>query len=159
MSNKGTRIDLESRNKGKNNHSRSDYVTLLSYRINEKTLDELADLAEVLEKVGISLSVDRYETAENESGYDIVTFKVNEEQYKKITNRYAGRKRNFIEKYEKYALCTVKELREYLDRMSKTEIAALLGCSRMTLYRIIQNIEELKPEEDSSIWHYTSGKQ
>ena len=60
------------------------------------------------------------------------------------------------EKYDKYGKCTVEELLRKLQTMSKTQISQELGCSRMTLYRVIKNIEVRKPSKDTSIWHYTS---
>jgi len=156
MSTNGTKIDLESRKKSNEKQVRSDYLSLLAYPINEKTLGELADLSAMLRTVGITLRIDRYEDTDYRSGYDIVTFRINEEKYQRITNRNAGRKPNFIAKYEKYRPCTVLELRSMLETKTKTETARILGCSRMTLYRILKNLKELKPEEDRSVWHYTS---
>ena len=88
--------------------------------------------------------------------YDFIVLKVNEEKYQNVKTRHAGRKADFERKYDTYGKCTVAELEEKLKKMKKTEIALDLGCSRMTLYRIIKNIEERKPAKDTSIWHYTS---
>lgn len=153
-----TKIDLKNRSANNENTISVSSVSLPVYLLNEKTLDEMARLSEVLEKVGVSLNIERYENTELTSSHDTLHIKVNEEQYKKITTRYAGRKQNFIEMHEKYKVCTVEELKEYLSKMTKTKTAALLGCSRMTLYRVIRNIEKYEPEGDMSIWHYTSGK-
>ena len=117
----------------------------------------LAELSEILEKVGVLVSVDRVERP-GASAYDMFRLKVNEEQYRKITTRNAGRKQNFLEKYEKYAPCTIGELKKMLNSTTKTEIARNLGCSRMTLYRIIKNIADYEPDESVSVWHYTSSR-
>lgn len=153
-----TKIDLKSRRLDKEKKVQTGSVSLPVYLLDEKTLDEMARLADVFERVGISLNIERYENTGLTSSYDMLRIKVNEEQYKKVTTRHAGRKQNFIEMHEKYKACTVAELKEYLDTMTKIKIAALLGCSRMTLYRIIKNIEKYEPEDYMSIWHYTSGK-
>ncbi|MBE5950170.1 MAG: hypothetical protein E7260_01105 [Lachnospiraceae bacterium] len=126
--------------------------------MDDRLLGELSKLSGVLEKVGIFLSVDRHFNDENKPQYDLLRVKVEEEHYKKIVTRNAGRKQNFIEKYEKYRACTVEELNFLLASMTKTKIAESLGCSRMTLYRIIKNIEKYEPEGNMSVWHYTSGR-
>ena len=84
MSTNGTKIDLESRKKTNEKQVRSDYLSLLAYPINEKTLGELADLSAMLRTVGITLRIDRYEDTDYRSGYDIVTFRINEEKYQRI---------------------------------------------------------------------------
>ena len=118
--------------------------------LSDKTLDELAYFADRLEKVGISLEIIR------KTGFDFVILNMNKEKYQATTTRHAGRKADFEEKYDKYGKCTVEELMYKLQTMSKTRIAKELGCSRMTLYRVIKNIEVRKPSKDTSIWHYTS---
>ena len=133
------------------------YISFPVYSLDEKTMQGLAELSEILEKVGVLVSVDRVERP-GASAYDMFRLKVNEEQYRKITTRNAGRKQNFLEKYEKYAQCTVGELKKMLNSTTKTEIARYLGCSRMTLYRIIKNIADYEPEESVSVWHYTSAR-
>lgn len=153
-----TKIELKNRRLDKEKSLQTDSVSLPVYLMDEKTLDEVARLSEVLERVGISLHIERHENTGLTSSYDMLRIKVNEEKYKKITTRYAGRKQNFIEKHKKYKACTVEELKGYLETMTKTKTAALLGCSRMTLYRMIKNIEKYGPEGYMSIWHYTSGK-
>ena len=153
-----TKIDLKKRIADKEKTLQISSLSLPVYLLDEKTLDEIARLSDTLEKVGVSLEMERYENTGLTSSYDMLRLKVNEEQYKKVTTRHAGRKQNFIEMHEKYKACTVAELKKYLGTMTKIKIAALLGCSRMTLYRIIKNIEKYEPEDDMSIWHYTSGK-
>jgi len=85
-----------------------------------------------------------------------IALKINEDKYRSVMSRHAGRKADFDRKYDMYGKCTVAELEEKLLTMKKTEIAGELGCSRMTLYRIINNIAERNPAKDTSIWHYTS---
>ena len=132
------------------------YVSFMAHPLSEKTLDELAVISEMLEKAGISLVVERYETETIGTGFDYVIFKTNVEQYEEVMTRHAGRKPNFAEKYDKYGKCTVAELQEKLGTISKTKLAEELGCPRMTLYRIIKNIEKMNPDGDMSIWHFTS---
>ena len=103
-----------------------------------------------MEKVGLNLEIIR------KNGYDFVVLKLNGDKYRAATTRHAGRKADFENKYDTYGKCTVGELREKLKLTSKTRIAQELGCSRMTLYRIIKNIEDRNPAEDTSVWHYTS---
>ncbi len=150
----GKQIDLKSRRAGK---SKPDgWVSFTTQSLSEKNLDELAAFAGLLEKVGVSLEISRKESKGAGLEYDFIVLKVNEEQYKKAITRHAGRKADFNKKYDKYGKCTVAELEEKLNTMPKTKIAAELGCSRMTLYRILKNIELQHPAKDTSIWHYTS---
>ena len=148
-------IELSIRLDGKKKPDISSGVSFTTYSLSENKLDELAVMEEILQKFGVSIEVKRYEST-GTSGYDIVTMKVDEKQYKKATTRHAGRKANFSEKYDKYNACTVKELQEKLQTMTKTKIAEELGCPRMTLYRILKNIEQQSPDGSVSIWHYTS---
>ncbi len=147
-------IDLKNRIVDKTNLN--GWVSLTAHALSEKSLDELAVISGRLERMGISLEISRKENPDMGLNYDFIVLKINEEQYKKETTRHAGRKADFNEKYDKYGKCTVGELKEKLQTMSKTKIAEELGCSRMTLYRILKHIEELSPEETTSIWHYTS---
>ena len=156
MENWVEKIDLKQRLTEKNNLSRNGWVTFTTQKLSENSLNELAFFSEMLEKVGISLEVTRKQKAESELCYDFVAMKWNEEKYKTVMNRHAGRKAGFEEKYDKYGKCTVEELEERLKGNSKTKIAKELGCSRMTLYRILHNIELRNPAGDISIWHFTS---
>lgn len=122
--------------------------------LSDEMLEELSVISEMLDKTGISVELTRHEGEGME--YDFLVLKVDKERYHTVMTRHAGRKADFNEKYDKYKDCSVAELREKLKAMSKTKIAEELGCSRMTLYRIIKNTEERQPLEDTSIWHYTS---
>ena len=150
-------IDLKNRCKHTEKQKEISSVSVPVYLLDETSLDEVAGISELLDKVGISIQIDRYEDSETLSSYDMLRFKVSTEQYKKAMTRHAGRKQNFIEKCEKYKACTVGELKEYRNNTTKVKIAEELGCSRMTLYRIIKNIAKYHPEDHMSIWHYTSG--
>lgn len=140
----------------KQNHNLNGWVSFTAHALNDSKLDELSNIAQMIKKVGVSLEVTRKENAETGLQYDFIVLSVNREQYDKALTRHAGRKADFNKKYDKYGKCTVKELNEKLKSMTKTAIAAELGCSRMTLYRILKNIQELSPDEKMSIWHYTS---
>ena len=124
--------------------------------LSENSLDELALIADKLEKFGVIAEITRKKNAETGVGYDFIVLKVREEKYNAAITRNAGRKADFNKKYDTYGRCTVEELKKKLVFMSKTKIAQELGCSRMTLYRIINNIELRNPAGDTSIWHYTS---
>ena len=150
------RIDLKRRLQITDNKKLKGVVSFTVGELNETSLDELAFFADKLEKIGISLEITRKKNTENSIGYDFVVMKLNEEKYRSATTRHAGRKADFEEKYDKYGKCTVDELREMLKTMSKTDVAKELGCSRMTLYRILNNISMRNPAGDTSIWHYTS---
>lgn len=149
-------IELKKRIKERNIQSTDGLVSFTAHTLSEKSLDELAAISELLDRVGITLQVERYEDFSLGTAYDFVTLRVNEERYKESTTRNAGRKPNFAEKYDKYGECTVAELQEKLKRESKTKIAEELGCHRMILYRIIKNISEMNPDGTMSIWHFTS---
>ena len=150
----GNKIDLKKRVTDKSMQEMNGFVSFTTHTLNEKNLDELASMSELLDKVGISLEINRH--GDSDSGYDLVSLKVNKERYKKAMTRYAGRKADFSKKYDKYGECSVEELQEKLKSMPKTKIAQELGCSRMTLYRIIKNEEKHSPDGNMSIWHYTS---
>ena len=137
-------------------HKINDWVSITTHTLSDSNLDELASIAKMLDKVGVSLEVTRNENSSAGLAYDFIILKVNKEKYNKVLTRQAGRKADFTEKYDKYGKCTVAELQEKLSCMTKTNIAKELGCSRMTLYRILKNIEVLSPDESTSIWHYTS---
>ena len=150
-----TEIDLRKRKEENHVRHMEGHTSFIAFALSEKKLDEMSVLAELLSKVGIGLTVERYENADTGSEYDMVSFTVNEAQYDTITTRHAGRKSSYSDKYRKYGECTVEELREKLKLLPKTKVAEELGCSRMTLYRILHNIAEQKPEGYMSIWHYT----
>ena len=150
------KIDLKERFSKINNNSLDGLVSFTSGELSEKGLNELAAIAAMLDEVGICLEITRKSNEETGVNYDFVVIKVNEERYQSVKTRHAGRKPDFNKKYDIYGKCTVEELEEKLKTMKKTEIAGELGCSRMTLYRIIKNISERKPAGDISIWHYTS---
>lgn len=149
-------IDLKQRLNGIDIQSLNGMVSFTAGQLNERSLDELAVLAKRLERVGISLEITRKNNKESGLGYDFIVLKVNEEKYQSSMTRHAGRKADFDQKYDKYGKCTVRELEEKLKSMKKTDIAKELGCSRMTLYRIINNISKRCPAGETSIWHYTS---
>lgn len=143
------------------NRISSDYhpeglVSFTAQTLNEKNLDELAVFSKLMERVGISLDISRNQNPETGLSYDFIVLKVNEEQYKNALTRKAGRKADFNKKFDMYGKCTVAELQEKLKIMTKSDIAKELGCPRMTLYRILHNISENKPDPETSIWHYTS---
>ena len=144
------KINLAARTEKINSDKSKGWVSLMAQTLDESNLDELALIAGMLEKVGVTVAVTRKEQ------YDFLTLQVDKEAYAKAMTRQAGRKADFNAKYDKYGKCTVEELSMKLETMSKTKIAQELGCSRMTLYRIIKNIELRKPSKDTSIWHYTS---
>lgn len=148
--NEGQKIDLKQRFSEINKKTLDGWTSFTVTELSDKNLDELASMAEMLEKVGINLEINR------KTGYDFVVLKVNEEKYRAATTRHAGRKADFEGKYDAYGKCTVAELKEKIKSSSKTQIAQELGCSRMTLYRILKNIEQRNPAGDTSIWHYTS---
>ena len=131
-------------------------VTFTAQPLNDTSLEELNTISELLKKVGVSLETTRKENASLGLAYDYITIKLDKEKYNEVVSRHAGRKADFEEKYDKYGKCTVEELLIKLQTMSKSKIAQELGCSRMTLYRILKNIELRNPSKDTSIWHYTS---
>ena len=139
-----------------NNKDFNGLVSFTAQTLNDTSLEELNTMAELLKKVGVSLETTRKENASLGLAYDYITIKLDKEKYNEAITRHAGRKADFEEKYDKYGKCTVEELLYKLQTMSKTKIAQELGCSRMTLYRIIKNIELRNPSGDTSIWHYTS---
>lgn len=150
------KIDLKSRARSLDKQSLNHWVSVTTQTLSDNSLDELAAIAELLEKVGVTLEIARNKNQGLGLDYDFLTVKVNKEQYSRAINRHAGRKADFNQKYDKYGKCTVKELQEKLKTTSKTKIAQELGCSRMTLYRIIDNISKREPDGSTSIWHYTS---
>ncbi len=131
-------------------------VSFTAQPLNDSSLDELKKMSVLLKRVGVLLETTRKENSSLGLEYDSITIKLDKEKYHEVVTRHAGRKADFEEKYDKYGKCTVEELMHKLQSMSKTKIAQELGCSRMTLYRIIKNIELRKPAGDTSIWHYTS---
>lgn len=150
------KIDLKQRYMQLDKKDLNGWTSFTVTELNEKNLDELSCFAQMLEKVGVELEITRKKNSESDIGYDFVVLKVNEEKYRAATTRHAGRKADFEGKYDTYGKCTVAELKERLLSESKTKIAQELGCSRMTLYRIIKNITLRNPAGDTSIWHYTS---
>lgn len=150
----GNQIDLL--NRIEDNQEGSGVVSFTTHAFSEKNLDELAYIAKMLEKVGVSLELTRNKNSAVDLEYDFMVLKLNKEKFNRVMTRQAGRKPNFNQKYDSYGKCTVAELKDKLKSMTKTKIAQELGCSRMTLYRILNNIERLEPAEDTSIWHYTS---
>lgn len=153
---KEQKIDLSNRLMSTEKQKLNGWVSFTALTVNDKNLDELAAMAHMLKQVGVSIEVTRKENKEAGSEYDFVVLKINKEQYYKVLTRHAGRKADFNQKYDKYGKCTVAELQDKLQNMTKTKIAQELGCSRMTLYRILKNIAKLNPAGDTSIWHYTS---
>ena len=150
------KIDLKQRLSETDRNTLNGLVSFTAGELSENSLNELAMISDLLNKVGISLEISRKTNSETKLNYDFVVLKVNEEKYHAAITRHAGRKSDFERKYDAYGKCTVADLEEKLKTMKKTEIARELGCSRMTLYRIINNISERNPAKDTSIWHYTS---
>ena len=150
------KIDLKQRLTHVDTKMLNGLVSFTAGELSENNLNELAMISDMLDKVGISLEVTRKQNSETNFNYDFIVLKVNEERYHAAKTRHAGRKADFERKYDEYGKCTVAELEEKLKTMKKTEIAGELGCSRMTLYRILHNISERNPAKDTSIWHYTS---
>ncbi len=153
---KEQKIDLSNRLMSTEKQKLNGWVSFTALTVNDKNLDELAAMAHMLKQVGVSIEVTRKENKEAGPEYDFIVLKINKEQYNKVLTRHAGRKADFNQKYDKYGKCTVAELQDKLQNMTKTKIAQELGCSRMTLYRILKNITKLNPAGDTSIWHYTS---
>lgn len=151
-----SKINLKQRLSKIEDRNLNGWVSFTAGELSERSLDELAVIGDKLEKMGIALEVTRKKNAETGIGYDFVVLKVNEEKYQSATTRHAGRKADFESKYDSYGKCTVAELQEKLKSCTKTQIAQELGCSRMTLYRILKNIELRNPAGDTSVWHYTS---
>lgn len=117
----------------------------------EESMHKLAVLKDCLNKVGIKMEAVRSDCT------DLLTFKIDFDTFEKVTNRGAGRKKDY-DMGKKYKECTVGELKEKLKTMKKSEIAEELGCPRMTLYRILKNMESsLSADLDTmSIWFFTS---
>lgn len=153
---KETKINLKKQFYALEQKELNGWASFTAQTINDKNLEELSVIAELLNKVGVSLDITRKENEETGLSYDFVVLGINKEQYETAMGRNAGRKADFEQKYDRYGKCTVAELKEKLKTMKKTKIAEELGCSRMTLYRILCNIESRHPAEDTSIWHYTS---
>lgn len=149
-------IDLKTRLSEIDKKSLNGWVSFTAAEVSESGLNELAMIADMLKTVGITLEITRRKNEDTSLTYDFIVLKVNEERYHSAKTRHAGRKADFDKKYDMYGKCSVAELEEKLKTMKKTEIAKELGCSRMTLYRIINNISEREPAKDTSIWHYTS---
>ena len=149
-------IDLKTRLSEIDKKSLNGWVSFTAAEVSESGLNELAMIADMLKTVGITLEITRRKNEDTSLTYDFIVLKVNEEKYHSAKTRHAGRKADFDKKYDMYGKCSVAELEEKLKTMKKTEIAKELGCSRMTLYRIINNISEREPAKDTSIWHYTS---
>ena len=139
-----------------NNKKFTGLVSFTAQPINDTGLEELCQMAELLKKVGVSLETTRKTNIGLGLEYDYVTIQLDMEKYNDVLTRHAGRRADFEKKYDTYGKCTVEELKNRLKNTSKTKIAQELGCSRMTLYRILKNIELRKPADDTSIWHYTS---
>ena len=67
-------------------------VSIPVYPMERRLLEELSEVADLLERIGIFLTVDRYTETEVNSAYDMLRLRINEEQYAKITTWHAGRK-------------------------------------------------------------------
>ena len=139
-----------------NNKDFNGLISFTAQPLTDTSLEELNTMSELLKKVGVSLETTRKQNVGLGLEYDYITIKLDKEKYNEAVTRHAGRKADFEEIYDKYGKCTVGELLNKLQSMSKSKIAQELGCSRMTLYRILKNIEVRKPSKDTSIWHYTS---
>lgn len=153
---KEQKIDLKKRALSRNKQNPEGWISLTTHTLSDDTLDELASIAQMLDKVGVSLELTRNENDSIGMDYDFLVLKINKEKYNRVMTRGAGRKADFNKKYDKYGKCTVAELQEKLRTMPKTKIAEELKCPRMTLYRIIKNINRMEPKNTMSIWHFTS---
>lgn len=123
--------------------------------LEDDTLNNLIAISKLLERLGVSLSIDRY-PASDEPSRLFLKIQIDEDQFHFATNRNAGRKKDLTME-SRYKHCTVAELREMQKDMRKTDIANELGCPRMTLYRIFKNLETADNVcDDDSIWSYTS---
>ena len=126
-------------------------------QITDKELSSLQQINDILQEYG--LSIENVDT-KNATG---IYISLDQNKLAAKTRRNAGRKHNQDDFETKYTPCTVEELRELLKTTKKTELAEMLKCPRMTLYRVIKNIEtrgyfgEKTPDcfTSSSIWEYT----
>lgn len=130
-----------------------DSYSVVTCTIADDEIHKLAVLKECLAKVGIDMSAQRYEEC------DTLSFEIDFETFNKVTNRGAGRKKDYSMD-ERYKQCTVSELKKKLDTMKKCDIIKELGCPKATFYRILNNIEKdkgvIESEPNMSIWHFTS---
>lgn len=142
--------------KDENKDDRIDHIAIACHIPDDK-IHELAILNEHLERVGISIRVTRHDVT------DILSFKINNESYKKATCRGAGRKKDH-DMAARYKECSVAELKVKLSTMKKSEIIKELGCPKATFYRILKNLKAYESDYDNppswiekdSIWIYTS---
>ena len=137
-----------------------EFITLpVKKPFHKSFFNELALLQALLKKVGIELCAFEYA----ESDTLLLTFRIDLTTYNRKTTRKAGRKISYNKVQERgYSPCTIGELRERLKaKPQKTTLAAELGCPRITLYRIIKNLdaEDWYEGDDylqtRSIWNYT----
>lgn len=137
--------------------NRGSLMANLACRIREDSdsMHRLAVLKECLDKVGIEMTAVRYEDEKT----DVLSFKIDFETFSKVTQRGAGRKKDYSMS-ERYKKCTVSELKTKLESMKKCEIIEELGCPKATFYRILKNIAAAEVKNlvngNDSIWYYTS---
>lgn len=129
-----------------------DYATVIC-KVVDDHIHDLAVLKEYLDKVGINMSLSRYDTT------DILSFSIDNDTYNKMVKRGAGRKKDYTMR-ERYEECTVSELKTKLETMKRVDIIKELGCPKATFYRILKNIKKYNSfanadEANTSIWYYT----
>lgn len=152
---KQEKIDIK--NRTYDDHRNNVYMSFILHQVDEETYDNIAMLQDYLGRMGIEFDVTHYTPEDGNDGrpFDIMAINIDQEKFNTYATRKAGRKfdRN---KEERYKPCTVIELNNMLATMKKSEIAEYLGCPRMTLHRIIKNLEGHNFDPESSIWYYTS---
>ena len=71
------KIDLKKRYEEADKKLLNGWTSFTVGELNDKTLDELALISEMLEKVGVELEITRKTKTEKNIGYDFVVLKVN----------------------------------------------------------------------------------
>jgi hypothetical protein len=109
------------------------------YILKELDTDErVSALNEILEKVGVSISVSDIEHDSNKMKME---FKIDFEKYGKVTNRTAGGRKKDFKKTIKHNP-SIREFKELQKKMKPNELIEYLGCSKSTYYRMLKLCDE-----------------
>lgn len=110
------------------------------------TDEKVSALNEILEKVGVHISVD---DVPFDPGVLRMKLTIDFEKYGKMTNRKAGgRSKKFVDNLK--CKPTIKEFKELEKRMTNDELIEYLGCSRATFYRMKKKMDQ--KDEDMSFF-------
>lgn len=110
--------------------------------VNDETKEDVSELKEILEKIGMTLSIQKSEDGER----DFLMFNYDPENVLAKFSRNAGRKQAMTEGY-----LTFEDIKNMQKEMNNEEIIKKIGISKATFYR---RLKECKSQIEQYGFNY-----